>query len=153
MAIHKKRTEGKVKDVNGVQEIYKWYVIECSKTNEHPLEYKEFAKIVKACNKKLVSLALEEAETIELPYRLGEIKIRKFERSFAQDKSRWPIDYDKTFKLGFTVYHDQAFVYKWSWVKRYARVSNQSCYKFTAMRDTKRLIPEILKTKKIDYFN
>jgi hypothetical protein len=145
---NKKRGKGKFTKPLGILDMYKFY---CTYAKAK-IEYKEYAKIIKACNKEILKVVVNEAKLFEIPYRLGALQISKFERSFNQESTKWATDYKKSKELGFRVYHDQPFLYKWMWKKKRAIFINKSGYKFVANRAAKRLVSKTLSTKKIDYF-
>lgn len=144
----KKRSKGKNKGCLGIKDIYKFYI----SNYENPIEYSQFVEIIKACNTEAIDYITKEAGCLELPYRLGRLQVCKFERSFNQPKNKWKVDWKKSNELGFRVYHDQQFIYKWVWKKHYSIVRNKTGYKFIASRTSARLIPKLLATKKYDYF-
>lgn len=147
----KPRSKGKITKCLAIRDMYKYYKDNC-KPNELIESYKTFSRIIKACNLETRRLITEESETFKMPYREGLIKITKYERSYNQEKYKWALDFKKTKELGFNVYFDQPYIYKWEWIKKNAVVKNKSKYKFVPCRDAKRLVPMLLRTSKIDYY-
>lgn len=147
-----KRGKGKITNCLGLRQMYKYYLANL-KPNEEAKEYKLFVNIIKSCNKEIVRVITSESETFNIPYRQGELRVVKYERSFNKNKSKWAKDFKKSKELGFTVYFDQEYIYKFSWIKKKAIVKNKSKYKFIPSRMAKREIPRLLKTKKIDYYS
>lgn len=143
----KKRTEGKIKNCLTLRDMYKFY----KKTYDNPVEYKVFAKVIKACNKELVKQVVRESEIINLPYRLGKLQIGRFDRSYKQPINKMSIDWKATRDNGFTVYHDEPNVYKWCWIKHSSIVKNKTGYKFSVCREAKREVPKAVRDK-IEYF-
>ncbi len=142
------RSKGKNVGCYGIKDMYKFY-----KDNyEETIDYKEFAKICKACNEMLIKCVVDEMSTVELPYRLGELQIGKFERSFNKDQKNWGVDWGRSLKAGFKVYYEDRYVYKWCWKKHYAIVKNKTGYKFVSARDSSRIVTPAIKIKKCDYF-
>lgn len=142
-----KRTEGKIKGSLTIRDIYKYY-----KANyEKPIDYKLFAKIIKACNKELVNQVVWESQSVKLPYRLGNLQIARFERSFNKPSNKLSVDWKLTKEHGFKIFHEQKDIYKWCWKKSNAIVKNKTGYKFTACRFAKREVPKAA-NKKIEYF-
>lgn len=148
MAEYKRRGKGKNTNCLSLRDMYKFYLSNYTDT----VSYDLFSKIIKACNKELVNVIAKESAAVQLPYRLGELQVCKFERSYDQPKNKWKIDWKRTREQGFTVYHDQPFIYKWCWKKHHSIVKNKTGYKFIPSRGCSRLIPKLLKTKKVDYF-
>ena len=143
----KPRSKGKIKGCLGIKQMYEYYKTEY----DNPVDYDTFAKIAKACNKELLNQIVNESAIVDLPYRLGKLQVSKFERSYNHEKYKWAIDFKRTKEMGFTVYFDQKFIYKWVWKKHYAIVRNKTGYKFQPNRAAKRLVPEALRNKK-DFF-
>ena len=139
MHIKKERIIG----ATGLKESYNHY----KNTYTDPVDYKCYSECIKRCNKKIIDLIVNQSEIIELPYRLGLIHINKYEKVYSSNKNKWAIDFKKTKELGFTVYFDQKFIYRWSWKRNHAIVRNKSKYKFTASRFAKRAVPKALKNK------
>lgn len=141
-----KRTKGKIKDCVSLKESYNYYKTEY----DNPVDYKTFTKYIKECNQEILSSVVDEADDVELPYRLGLLHIVKYERSYA-NKKKWAIDFNETRKKGFTVYFEQDYIYKWRWGKTHTIVKNKNKYKFTAARTAKRMVPAAL-ARKVDYY-
>jgi hypothetical protein len=144
-----KRGEGKIKECLVLKDSYEYYKKNTS--SEKPISYSEYSKYIKLCNLELLNNVVEEMNEVELPYRLGTLQINKFDRSYTQDKSKWAVDFKKTKELGFKVYFDQKYTYRWRWVKTHCIVRYKSKYKFTASRMAKRMVPKALAKNK-DYF-
>lgn len=143
-----KRGKNRVQKPVGIREMYKFY----KQNSSNPVDYKQYARIIHLCNKKIVKAVVEEARVFEMPYRLGKIQIVKYERGFNKSKNKWAIDFKKTKELGFPVYHDSEYIYKFSWIKTRAKFINKTGYKFEANRAAKRKIAPMVKNKKVDYF-
>lgn len=143
-----KRGKGKIKGCLAIRDMFKTYK---ETYNDSKLDYKTYAKIVKKCNKEFIRIAVEEAESIKLPYRLGEIQITKFKRSFNQPSNKLAVDFKKTRELGFRVFFDTPFIYKWRWKKHRTVVKNKTGYSFKTNRFAARQVAPAIR-KKIDYF-
>lgn len=143
----KKRTEGKIKGCLSLKEMYKFY----KENYDEAVDYKLFSKIIKLCNKELVRVISNESECVELPYRLGEMQIVRFERSFKKPSNKMAVDWAKTKELGFKVFHDDDNIYKWSWKKHSAIVRNKTGYKFTTIRFARRQVKQAINNK-VEYF-
>jgi hypothetical protein len=143
---YKKRTKGKITGCLVLKDSYREYR---SKT-ENPVNYKTYCKIIKECNKELLNEVVNESNSILLPYRLGKLEIVKFTKIY-REKSIWPVDFKKTKELGFVVYHESKYIYKWMWNRNNAIIINKSKYKFLASREAKRMVAPALKNG-VDYF-
>lgn len=145
-----KRGQGKTKGCLAIRDMYKYYLSITDK--EDVIPYKLFAKITKACNKELINQVVNHSQSIELPYRLGQLQVTKLERVFKLDgRNKYSIDFGKSKKLGMKVFYDSPYIYKWKWKKHHAIVINKTGYKFRANREAKRSITKALKNGR-DYF-
>lgn len=146
---NKKRGKGKITDVVGIREMYKFYV---QNTKDKCITYKEYSNILKECNRELIDVVVKEAKVFDMPYRLGVLQVTRFDRTFSKHKNKWAVNYDESKKLGFIVYHDSPFFYKFNWKKTKAKFISKTGYKFKANRGAARLITKTIKTTKINYF-
>jgi len=144
----RKRGKGKIVKPLGVRNMYTLY----KESAKNPISYKEYARIIKQCNKEIVNIITYEAKVFEMPYRLGVLQVSKFERGFNKPKNSWSVDYSKSKELGFIVYHDQEFIYKFNWKKTKALFLGKTGYKFKANRAASRMIPKALKETKVSYY-
>jgi hypothetical protein len=145
------RGKGKLKGCLAIRDMYKYYVSITDK--EDVIDYKTFAKITKTCNKELINQVVNNSEEVQLPYRLGSLRVCKMRRTFIPyKKNKWTIDYKKSREEGVLLYHDTPFIYKWKWMKHHSIVINKTGYKFRANRAAKREIAQAIKVKKVDYF-
>lgn len=145
-----KRGTGKTKGCLAIRDMYKYYLSITDK--EDIIPYQLFAKITKACNKELINQVVNHSQSIELPYRLGQLQVTKLERVFKLDgRNKYSIDFGKSKKLGIKIFYDSPYIYKWKWKKHHAIVINKTGYKFRANREANRMITKALKNK-VDYF-
>lgn len=136
----------------GINEAYRLY----RQDNKSPLAVTKqvYKKVIKECNKVLLDKILYESATFTLPYKLGELRIKKTRLIYI--KSHLKIDWEATKRLGKRVYHlnehRNGYRYRWLWRKK-GPVINQSVYSFTPVRKAKRTLAYILKNRQdIDYF-
>ncbi len=146
-----KRGKGKIKECLAIRDMYKVYKETYHKEGDKVIDYKTYSKIVKKCNKELVNLIVYKAEEIQLPYRLGSLQIAKFKRSLNQPLNKLAMDFKKSKELGFRVFHDSPFIYKWRWKKHNMVVRRKTGYSFKTNRFAAREVPKALKLK-VDYF-
>lgn len=146
----KKRGKGKIKDVIGNEELYKFY-----KTNsKKPVDQKTFNSLIKDLNNKIIDKIILESEEFKMPFRLGNLRINKFEQQLHnRPKNKWPVDYVKSKELGFIVYYEHDYVYRWKWFKNKALVKWKSIYCFKPSRASKRYLAHAIKNLKKDYFS
>jgi hypothetical protein len=147
-----KRGKGLVRDSITMRDIYKKYKADCKINGDECVDYKLYAKIIKAVNAKTVNLIINEAEVFRLPYRLGEIQVRKYRKSFDLTQTNYVMNYKRSKENGFVIFHEDRFIYRWFWAKRgVSKTKHITWYKFHACRNAKRMVPVALKEKK-DFF-
>jgi len=142
-----KRTKGKLNGCSTLRDTFNYY----KTISEKPVTYKEFSACIKELNKEILNQVVNESNTVELPYRLGSLHVVKYDKSYLDNKSNWAIDFQKTKEMGFRVFFNQKYLYKWRWNKQVTNLVNKGKYKFTASRRAKRMVPLALKNK-VDYF-
>jgi hypothetical protein len=145
------RGKGKIKTDLGNIHLYRFY----RKINKgkNPVDIATFRAVITDLNQKIVDRIILESEEFKMPYRLGKIYIKKLDLPLGKiPKNKWPIDYERSRKLGFIVYHDNDDIFRWKWNKRNAIVTNRSFYMFKPSRHNKRYLAKALKTLNKDYF-
>lgn len=150
MTVYKKK-ERLLTD-RGINEAYKLY----RRDNKSPLAVTRdiYKRVIRECNKAMLDKILYESATFTLPFKLGELRIKKTRQIYI--KSHLKIDWEATKKLGKRVYHlnehRNGYRYRWLWRKK-GPIVNQSVYSYTPVRKAKRTLAYILKNKpQIDYF-
>ncbi len=137
----------------GLKDFYKQYKETSIKRNRVPVSYKVFSNILKDFNKELRTKVIYDAETFDLPYRLGRLGVKKFRNVYKQEnKKNWSVNFKETKEKGYVVYHAAEFGYRWIWNKVYCRVPSRKFYSFKACRTASRLIADAIKNKKLDYY-
>lgn len=135
----------------GLKDYYKLYCENSLKVNNKPKDYKLFSKIIKEAN-ILIRDKILSNDTFVLPYRLGEIKIIKFENNYDPVKQyRWRVDYKKSKELGHIVYYGETHGHRWKWIKVKAIVTGKNYYHFKPVRLASRLINKQIK-KGVEYY-
>lgn len=140
------------KDI-GLLDFYKFYVESSTKKNKPYEDYKTFSKVIKAFNFKLREKIIYEAEKVSLPYRLGDIYVKKFNTNRKLDDMKtWKVNYKATKELGKVIYHDDEYGYKWQWVKSKCLIPGRRYYQFKPSRTASRLITDAIKNKNLDFY-
>lgn len=138
----------------GLKEGYKFYVQECISKNVDYQDYKTYSTIIKEANILIRDKIVLDAETLELPYRLGKLSIIKFENSFDPEKQyKWKVDYKKSKEAGHIVYYGEPYGYRWKWHKNPCRVVGKMYYHFKPVRTASRMIAQAILINKIDYYS
>lgn len=137
----------------GLKDFYKQYKETSINKKREYVDYKTFSNIVKDFNKELRTRVIYDAETFDLPYRLGKLGVRKFRNTYTEDnKSKWSVNYKESKEKGYLVYHAAEFGHRWIWNKSTCRVPSKKFYAFKPCRTASRLIADAIKNKKIDYY-
>lgn len=149
-----KRGRGYLNNSKTLKDAYVFYKQECKNKNLKAVDKKTFTKICKDTNKEIMNLVLNKSEEVDLPFRMGSIKVTKKKQDLSnKPQNKWPIDWKRSKELGFKVYFVQDYTYNIKWLKKRALVRFKKAYIFKPCRTAKRQVPKNLKTKKIDYFN
>lgn len=113
----------RVKEKNGIREIYKFYLDKFTKREIQSgsvLDYKAFSEIIKEFNLELSRIIIEEGTEFKLPVRLGFFRIKKYKKKIkinpdgTVDKSKMSVDWQKT---------------RQQWAKEYPGLSNEELKK------------------------
>jgi len=155
----------KIKVDCGRMDMYKAY------TKEDKLEYKAdyslYSKILNLFNKKISKKIMEESFEYILPYRLGNLRIKKYKPSRKIDKNGnldykglspdwkatkelWKKDKNakKNKKIVFhTNDHSDGYNYKWHFSNYRSNCENRSIYYFIPTRTNKRALAELIKNE------
>lgn len=137
-----------------LRDFYNYYKDNCKKKNIKYKTYSEYSKLLKEFNLRVRDKLIYEAETLTLPFRLGNLYIKKFEVSYEIDNQKnWRIDFKKSKELGHKVYFGSPYGYRWSWNKRNCIVKGKKFYTFKPCRTASRLIADAINNKKLDFYN
>jgi hypothetical protein len=135
------------------KDFYEYYKQSSIKKNKEYVDYKTHSSILKEANKLIRDEIIYNGERFLLPYRGGELFIHKYENVFKEEnKSKWKVDWKKTKEVGFKVYFDSKYGYKWKWDKRKAVVKGKKFYTFRACRKSQRMVSDAINNKNVDYY-
>ena len=134
------------------KDFYNYYKTISIKKNKEYIDYKTYSNILKDFNLLLRDKIIYEAEIFQMPYRLGELYIHKYENVFKPENIKsWKVDWKKTKELGHKVFFESKYGYKWKWNKKHAVVKGKKFYTFRACRKAQRLVSDAINNKNIDY--
>lgn len=137
----KKRGAGKFKTNNTIKEFYKEYEKQALSNKRKPVEYSLYNDVIKSFNYTVLNKLIAEARTFKLPYNLGYLGIIKYQVDFDPNKiNKWKVNYAESKKLGYIVYHDEPFRYRWYWDKNSVSLKGKRFYKFIPSRMAHRTI-------------
>ncbi len=135
------------------KDYYDYYVETSIKKDKPYVDRKTFGQILCDFNLLLLDRMINNAERVNLPYRLGTIYVRKFEHNYHEKNKRlWNIDFKATKEQGKTVLHGDKYGYGFKWIKKGARVHGVRYHGFRASRKANRLIADAVKNKHLDFF-
>lgn len=144
---------GYTKDIS-LRDFYKYYKENCIKKKLTYETYSNYSKLLKEMNIIIRNKVIYNSETVTLPFRLGNLYVKKFEVSYNPDNQKsWLIDFKKSKEEGRTVYFGSKYGYKWQWNKRNCIVKGKRYYNFKPCRTASRLIADAVNNKKLDFYN
>ena len=157
-----KKRPRKVKVDCGRMDMYKAYL---KNNKEDKVGYSAYSKILNSFNKDISEIIMKESFEYIIPYRLGNLRIKKYKPSIRIDKEG-NLDYkglnpdwkatndlwatDKTAKdakkLVFHINdHSDGYNYKWHFSNYRSNCANRTVYSFIPSRTNKRILAELIK--------
>lgn len=135
-------------------DFYKFYKDTCIRKNKPFVEYQKYCDIINDFNILVRDKMINEGERLHMPYRMGELYVQKFESNFDPErKNTWKINWPETNKVGQVVYFESKYGYKWKWDKKNACFKGRKLYTFRACRKARRLIPDAINNKNLDFYS
>lgn len=135
------------------KDFYNYYKEMSIKKGKEYIDYPLYSKILKDFNQMMRDKIVYEAERFTMPYRMGDLFIHKYENVFKESNMRsWKVDWKKTKELGYKVYFESKYGYKWKWDKRKSVVKGKKFYTFRACRKAQRMVPDAINNKNLDYY-
>ena len=156
---HKGRSKNRLGNTKTIKDSFIQYNKETKKGSEFDIDYRTYRALCQDFNKAISKDILHHSKELKVPYRLGNIRIKKSKMNFSPDKRKYlKVDWKKTKETGIRVYHlnehTDDFKFRWYWEKSKAIIKNKRSYYFEATRDNKRTLAKLLKSEdiNIDYF-
>lgn len=156
--------EYKIRNSLGVYDGYKYYRKNKPDDRKYVLSESQYFAIIRQINNLLVDDIVMGIE-VKLPYRMGTIEVRKYEKSLkigenGQVKTNLPIDWDNTLKLWYKdeesyknktlLRLDEQEIYKVLYNKENINFNNRSFYEFVFNKDLKLRLKHNIKQGIID---
>lgn len=136
-----------------LKDFYNLYCSKSEKKGRQPIDYKTFSSVMKDFNLLLRDKIVYKSERVMLPYKMGELYIRKFEVNYDPEKQyAWKVNYKASKEAGTRIYHGEPFGYGWKWNKSPVRLKGKRYYSFKPCRKASRLIADAVKNKNVDYY-
>ncbi len=149
----KKKHKFHTKDVS-LPDFYNLYITKAAKREREYVPYKLFTAVLRDFNLNLRDKIVLGAERAILPYKLGELYIKKFNVDYDLDNMKsWKIDYKATKDTGTLIYHTNMVGYRWKWSKAGMRLRGKKYYNYKPCRQASRMVSDAIKNKKLDYYN
>jgi CRISPR/Cas system-associated protein endoribonuclease Cas2 len=143
----KKNYTGPCYNIDDIHVFYKEIVKDSSK--KFKVNKKIFKEVCSEYNKLLSFLIVEKSQQLKLPYKLGEIGIRKKKMNY--DTKYLKFDYGTFNKTGqkvmFVNDHSNGWRARWYWKKKSCHVKYKKYYSFVPTMSNKRSLANIMKTK------
>lgn len=139
----------KIRNSLGVYDGYKYYRKNKPKGKEYILSESQYFSIIRQVNNILAD-EIAKGNEVKLPYRMGTIEVRKYEKSVKIDKdgkvvTNLPVDWDGTLKLWYEdeeafknrtlLRLDEQEIYKIVYNKVNANFNNRSFYEIVFNKD------------------
>lgn len=141
------------KDI-GMSDFYKFYKKNAIDKGKPYVNYTTYNKLLKEINKTIRHKIIYEAETLNVPYHLGKLYIRKFHTTYSETNRKvWRVDYKATKEAGKVIYHGEAYGYTFKWNKWDAKLNGKKFYSFKPCRTASRMIADAINNKNLDYYN
>lgn len=154
----------KIRNSLGVYDAYKWIRKNKWLDIGKSLKEHEFYSIIREIN-NLASKEISMGKEFKLPYRMGNIELRKYEKSIRIDNNgklitNLPVDWDKTLKLWYEdneaylnktlIRIEEDEIYKIIYNKNNANYNNRSFYEFIFNKDLKNRLKQNIKKGLVD---
>ena len=120
------------------------YQTGCKEREATPVSISLYRTICKEFNSELARLLIEDGITYVLPYRLGELSIRRRKMRFAKLKFDYG-HYNKTKELSYhTNQHSSEWYSFCEWNRVKCKIKGKRAYQFILTRDNKRKLAKLM---------
>src|SRR3990167_4015780 len=110
-----KRGKGRISESLKIKDIYRSFK---EKNPKEKINSALFCNVLDVFHKIISKKILEENEEVKLPF-IGTLRIKKFKkRIHPNSKEKWAVDWKKTKELGFKIFHEEKFGYRWFWNRK-----------------------------------
>lgn len=151
---------------------YKSSIDSVEKGSSYDVSYLKFATVLELANEAMMVGMIHDGLVMKLPYRMGEITIKKYKQKMFKDgvlnkrkmsvnwketKQLWAEDEDAKLKktLIFNLNgHSNGYRYMWHWYRGVSNIKNIRLYKFHALRKWNRDLAKLLlnPVNKVDFY-
>lgn len=157
----KTRQEQQLKGKNKIQNVltlkhsYQYYIKDIAETSKYRVEYNLYRSICEEANKLLSSLIVDEGLFLNVPYRLGNIRIKKRKINFKNLKPNFGLynESEGEIKNKHLNEHSGGYYCMFYWNKKACVVKNKSAYSFIPTRYNKRYLASQLKLRGKELIN
>jgi len=144
-----------IQNVLTLKHIYEYYIKDVSETSKYNIDYKTFRTICEEFNKELSNQVLDGL-FLDMPYRLGTIRIKKRKVDLRNLKPDFGLfnKSEEQYKNKHLNEHSNNYYVRYYWNKRVATIiKNKAAYSFIPTRDNKRNLAKLIKENGINQVN
>lgn len=141
------KSPNKIQNVLTLKHSYLYYIKDIQDKSKYKIEYKIYRDICEEFNKELSKLIIDKGFTFDIPYRLGNIRIKKHKINYNNLKPNFGLYNESEGKLKnkHLNEHSGGYYCMFYWNKKAAIVKNKSYYCFIPTRYNKRWLSSELK--------
>lgn len=137
-----------------LRDFYQFYKDNCIKKGLAFKFYPEYSKLLKDFNKRVRHKIIYEGGKVQLPYRLGELYVKKFDVYYdIENQKGWKVNFKASKEANMIIYYGSPYGYKWQWNKKKCIVKGKKYYNFKPCRAASRMIADAVNNKKLDFYN
>ena len=149
------RNKNKVQHPYTIKDVYSFYVEDIGKNQLYSVEEIEYCNIVYDFYKRIMDAIIRENAEFKMPYGIGSLRVLKTKVKLDR-LNVLSVDWKNTVENGKYVYHlnehTRGYKYFFHWSKKKKKIKNQYYYKLVLTRTNKRLLAQLIKTGKYDFF-
>ena len=114
-----------------LRDFYQFYKDNCIKKGLAFKSYPEYSKLLKDFNKRVRHKIIYEGGKVQLPYRLGELYVKKFDVYYdIENQKGWKVNFKASKEANMIIYYGSPYGYKWQWNKKKCIVKGKKYYNF-----------------------
>lgn len=143
-----RRGKGKIQNVLNLSQIYLYYIKDLNKESKYYVDSKLFRAVFEDYTKILMKMIIEDGFHYKVPYRLGNIRIRKKLQRLDNLKPDYGLYHKSDYKIKnkFLNEHTGGYYVRFYWDKaRNSPIKNKTAYCFIPTRHNKRYLASLLK--------
>lgn len=150
------RGKNKIQKPLGLNLAYNYYLKDVQLDSKYNIDWKTYKLILSEFNKTVMSEMIDNGYMLKLPYRLGNMRIRKRKNNLSRLKPDWSTynTSDGEYKNKYLNDHTDNYYVRFYWSKaKDTIVKNKTLYSFIPTRDNKRYLSNLLKKEGVNQIN